>query len=165
MLIEFCNRCHILTACYPQFDGGLKVTSLVVTGIFALASRTGNAPAITGVNWDVDLCRSIPCGCPYGFSVFQAQATKFGNYFLSSKYTTAVDNLSFMLAAANALATNKVSKAHNEYKVHTAISIIDPSFSLSLSLSLSLSPPPIPLSVCCTQFRTTLKQPANLSIQ
>ena len=34
---------------YPQYDGGLKVTSLVVTGIFALASRTGNAPAITEV--------------------------------------------------------------------------------------------------------------------
>ena len=41
--------CQFFFICSPQYDGGLKVTSLVVTGIFALASRTGNAPAITGV--------------------------------------------------------------------------------------------------------------------
>ena len=94
----------------------------------------------------MDLRRAILCGCRYDFffSVFQAQVTKFGNYFLSSKYTTAVDNLSYMLAAANTLATNKVSKkcVDNYYA-----DIIPPSYhcsslslSLSFSLSLSLSP-------------------------
>ena len=99
----------------------------------------------------MDLRRAILCGCRYDFfSVFQAQVTKFGNYFLSSKYTTAVDNLSYMLAAANTLATNKVSKkcVDNYYA-----DIIPPSYhcsslslSLFLSLSLSLS---LPFSMLC----------------
>ena len=80
------------------------------------------------------------------FSISQSQATKFGNYFLSSKYTTVVDNLSFLLAATSALATNQVRKA-DMYSTYTNLVVPPPilfssssfsssSFSLSLSLSL-----------------------------
>ena len=35
---------------FIQFEGGLKVTSTVVRGIFALAARVKNTPAISGVS-------------------------------------------------------------------------------------------------------------------
>ena len=94
---------------------------MVVTGIFALSAHTGNAPSLTEVCAPLLLSSASVSSClnlyllpplffsPHPLSLLQAQATKFGNYFLSSKYTTVVDNLSYMLAAANALATNKVS--------------------------------------------------------
>ena len=66
------------------FEGGLKVTSTVARGIFALAARVKNTPAISG-----------------------AQATKFGSYLVSSKYTSSVAAVHYLASATNTLATNQ----------------------------------------------------------
>lgn len=42
------------------------------------------------------------------FDCNQTQATKFGNYLVSGKFTSSVNNVYFMLSAANHLANNKV---------------------------------------------------------
>lgn len=66
------------------FEGGLKVTSTVISGIFALANRVGKEPAMT-----------------------ELQATKFGNYLLTSKYTSSLADAHHLLSAARALASNR----------------------------------------------------------
>jgi len=66
------------------FEGGLKVTSSVIEGIFALAARIKVSPAITG-----------------------EQVTKFGNYLVSNKYTSSAADVYYISTATNTLATNK----------------------------------------------------------
>ena len=41
----------------------------------------------------------------------QAQATKFGSYLVSSKYTSSVADVHYLVSATNALATNQVTIA------------------------------------------------------
>ncbi|XP_064383244.1 dolichyl-diphosphooligosaccharide--protein glycosyltransferase subunit 2-like [Halichondria panicea] len=65
------------------YEGGIKVTSAVIRGIFALSARVGEKPDLTEV-----------------------QATKFGNYLVSSKFTSSVADAASMLSASKALATN-----------------------------------------------------------
>lgn len=95
-----------------QFEGGLKVTSDVVNGIFALANRVNSTPAITEV-----CIVSITTVCvtfitPLPPPVPQEQATKFGNFLVTSKYTASLQDAAYLLSAARTLAENKVSLQH-----------------------------------------------------
>ncbi|XP_003384849.1 PREDICTED: dolichyl-diphosphooligosaccharide--protein glycosyltransferase subunit 2-like [Amphimedon queenslandica] len=66
------------------FEGGLAITSDIVTGVFNLALKTGTAPALS-----LD------------------QVTQFGNYLLSSKDTSCVCDAFHLLQAASVLSNNK----------------------------------------------------------
>jgi oligosaccharyltransferase complex subunit delta (ribophorin II) len=102
----------------------LETTSNVITGIFAMATTTGEAPAITS-----------------------EQATKFGNYLLTNTYTVDVARLAYVLAAAIAL-------DRNEYVVPCSllltssgyVSRANPDIQVRLATILG-SPPPTEFTV------------------
>ena len=85
----------------------------MVSGIFALADRVNAAPAITEV-WKCYTHFSssfIPPSHPSLPPILQAQATKFGNFLVTSKYTSSLTDAVHLLTAARALSGNKVSPA------------------------------------------------------
>jgi oligosaccharyltransferase complex subunit delta (ribophorin II) len=67
-----------------QFEGGLSVTSLVLTGAYRLGAKVGKAPAIS-----------------------KMQSTKFANYFLSRKSVQTPKGCFYLMDALNTLTTNK----------------------------------------------------------
>lgn len=55
----------------------------------------------------------LVCVTEYAVNILrQEQATKFGNYLVSSKFTSSVADASSMLTAAKALASNQVRPLH-----------------------------------------------------
>lgn len=66
-----------------QFEGGLTVTNLILTGAYKLAEKIGKAPPISGI-----------------------QATKFANYFLSRKSVQAAKGSFYLLDALSVLSSN-----------------------------------------------------------
>lgn len=106
------------------FYDTLETTSTVISGIFALATRVGEAPSIT-----------------------PEQATKFGNYLLSNAFTTNVTTLGHLLTAASAL-------NNNEYVVPCSlllsssgyVSKTTPNIQVRLATILG-SPPPTEFSI------------------
>jgi len=66
-----------------QFEGGLSVSSLVVSGAYALAKTVGQAPPIS-----------------------KMQSVKFANYFLSRKNVQQVKGAWSLLSALNTLSSN-----------------------------------------------------------
>lgn len=67
-----------------QFEGGLTVTNLILTGAYKLSTKVGKAPPIS-----------------------KMQSVKFANYFLSRKSVQAAKGAYFLLDALTALTNNK----------------------------------------------------------
>lgn len=91
----------------------------MVSGIFALADRVNATPTITEV-WKHFTPSSMPHP-PLPPSLPQAQATKFGNFLVTSKYTSSLTDAVHLLTAARALSNNKVSPARGTYVIPACI--------------------------------------------
>lgn len=77
------------------FEGGIETTSTAITGIVRLGTRTGNRPTLSAL-----------------------QATLFGKYFLSIKYTETISEAFYVLQAVEAL-------AHNKFFVPTGVTLVN----------------------------------------
>ena len=66
-----------------QFEGGLSVSSTIITGAYALAKKIGKAPPIS-----------------------KPQAVKFANYFLTRRNVQNVEEAWYFLNAMNTLTSN-----------------------------------------------------------
>ncbi len=49
--VDLFEETFLVTSYFLQYEGGIKVTSAVIRGIFALSARVGEKPDLTEVSW------------------------------------------------------------------------------------------------------------------